>query len=464
MTTVRRRLLLISYHFLPSSEVAGKPTARLVRHLPKFGWEPVVLTIPADYSYAPLDSVGYSDVLATTRIERVAPGPHLIDGAIAARRLFGQLARLGRNGRRHTSAIVPPTPNPATAAPRTSLLSRLTKFLTNYCTYPDRQAGWVFPALQRARSLLTAESFDAVMTVAPPHSAALIGLQLRRRCPRLPWVAQFHDPLVGNPFISSDRLRRRVNAYLEQAVVRSADAVLLATDQAADTYTQRYLTLPAGRFGVLYNGYDPLDFPSASLTHRTSRRPLTFVYTGALYGARDPFPFLKGVAALLARKAIRTDEIRIEFVGDCEFAGGRNLREAVREMGLDQVVTLAPPVSYPEALERLQGADVLLLFAQGQSEQIPAKLYEYLHIGRFILAFTDGSSAGVIRDTGTGRVVGPEDQPDEAIEAVVRAHRNGELVRTNRDPDRLAKYRAEPLAAQLADHLTRLTSARKWVQ
>src|SRR6478735_4380507 len=91
-----RRLLLVSYHFPPSSEVAGKPTARLVRHLPKFGWEPVVLTIPPESIYGPTDSVGYADVLASARVERVPAGPHLTDAVIRARSVFRRL--FGRRG------------------------------------------------------------------------------------------------------------------------------------------------------------------------------------------------------------------------------------------------------------------------------------------------------------------------------------------------------------------------------
>jgi len=130
----------------------------------------------------------------------------------------------------------------------------------------------------------------------------------------------------------------------------------------------------------------------------------------------------------------------------------------VTDLGLADVVTVSPPVSYSESLRRLSGADVLLLFAQHQPEQIPAKVYEYLHLGRFVLAFTDGATGRLMRETGAGLVVGPDDDVEAALADVLARHRGSEIARPAGSDDRLRRYQARNLAGELVALLDSLVA------
>src|SRR5262245_60300966 len=45
-----KRLLLVSYHFPPDAEVGAVRAQKLVKYLPRYGWEPLVLTVdPRQY-------------------------------------------------------------------------------------------------------------------------------------------------------------------------------------------------------------------------------------------------------------------------------------------------------------------------------------------------------------------------------------------------------------------------------
>ena len=130
----------------------------------------------------------------------------------------------------------------------------------------------------------------------------------------------------------------------------------------------------------------------------------------------------------------------------------------VTELGLDQVVRIFSSVPYPEALCKIAAADVLLLFAQSQPEQIPAKLYEYLHANRYILAFTSGASARVIHETGAGRVVTSATDVAAAITEIVSLHRSGGLAQHAVPDDKLRAYQAKHLAAVFAAQLGAICS------
>jgi glycosyltransferase involved in cell wall biosynthesis len=270
-----------------------------------------------------------------------------------------------------------------------------------------------------------------------------------------------HDPWSGNPYQpAGDRLLARCTAHLERRVVRRADAICLATDEAAATLADRYPGVPRDRFRALYNGYDPADFPPVSDRPITAARPIRFVYTGSLYAGRDPFPFLRALSRIIADGRANPADIRVEFIGDCAMANGTPVGQVVADLGLSDVVTISPPIPYSQALLRLSEADVLLLFAQCQPDQIPAKVYEYLHLGRFVLAFTDGATGRLMRETGAGRVVGPDDDVEAALADVLARYRAGDLAQPAGSGDLLRRYQAHDLAGELATLLDRLVARR----
>ena len=134
----------------------------------------------------------------------------------------------------------------------------------------------------------------------------------------------------------------------------------------------------------------------------------------------------------------------------------------VQELGLEGVVELIPPVPYAEALGRLAQSDILLLLAEGQPFQIPAKLFEYLHIRRPILAFCTGATARVVRETQAGQVV-TSDRPDlidAAILTYAAEHASGPMT-CNASTDQINRYRADVLADSLARELESALAERQ---
>ena len=79
------------------------------------------------------------------------------------------------------------------------------------------------------------------------------------------------------------------------------------------------------------------------------------------------------------------------------------LRIMLDDAGIADMVELAPPIPYADALAEMVAVDgLLVLQASCCNNQIPAKAYEYLRAGRPLLALTDpaGDTADVIRRAG----------------------------------------------------------------
>jgi hypothetical protein len=85
----------------------------------------------------------------------------------------------------------------------------------------------------------------------------------------------------------------------------------------------------------------------------------------------------------------------------------------VHDLGLEKTVEVMERVGYQAALERLRRAAVLLLLQASEDTKslIPAKAFEYLRIGRPILAITyDGATSDLVRGMEQCYVAGPGDQ------------------------------------------------------
>jgi glycosyltransferase involved in cell wall biosynthesis len=175
--------------------------------------------------------------------------------------------------------------------------------------------------------------------------------------------------------------------------------------------------MPAGhdeRLIVVRNGIDtqplPWEPPSA---------PPTIVYVGNLYSGRDPRPFFNALGRLRSRGAL-SESLRIEFIGQCEFYEGAAVDDMAREAGVLDLLARVGTLSHEECLRRLRSAHALLLLAQGQPDQVPNKLYEYLGAGRPIIAFIDeGGETAALLTRANSRFQVLADDPVSA-EAAIR--------------------------------------------
>ena len=85
----------------------------------------------------------------------------------------------------------------------------------------------------------------------------------------------------------------------------------------------------------------------------------------------------------------------------------------VTRLGLEGIVRVDGHVSHQEALSRMAKAAVLLLLQASEDTRtlIPAKAFEYLRIGRPILALTpDGATADLLKEMDGCFVINPLDR------------------------------------------------------
>ncbi|HEV7460519.1 MAG TPA: glycosyltransferase [Solirubrobacteraceae bacterium] len=350
----------------------------------------------------------------------------------AARRVAGLAKYLDRLGHRVTvltslSSGRGPVPGARVVRTRDAMVSRLNwrraSFETlaggggdgGYETSPSRLAsvlvpdlalaGWLPFALPRALGL--AGAADAVITSSPPHSGHLAGLALRAR--GLPWVADFRD---GWTF-ESDRpgwplaAQRALDAGLERAVARGADAVVAVTEPIAADLRARF-----GReVATITNGFDPEEHvvPAAIDGTVPAADRHTLLHAGRMaYAGRSPRPLL---AALEGAPDL---EGRLEVL----FAGPLSLEER-------DLIERAPAARAVGSLGRAQtlaleaASDSLLVLTSGRRRgEATQKVFEYLAAGKPIAVLgEDTEAARIVEGAGAG-IVAPADDPAAIADAL----------------------------------------------
>jgi len=207
---------------------------------------------------------------------------------------------------------------------------------------------------------------------------------------RVRWIADFRDPFsFGSEFFVWPRITQWTLKLLESIAHRHAAAVIANTERTADVWRSRY-PWARRRIHVVWNGFDPegglQSLPLAASTERT------IVHAGELYEGRNPNPIVEAFARLRALGRPETSNVRILLVGPVGNLVGIDwdLYHAATGEGW---LELREPVPAQEA-QRLVAQSGFLLLVQPQSRvQVPAKLFNYIFIGRPILALVPPGSS-----------------------------------------------------------------------
>jgi len=365
-----KRLLMIAFHFPPLAGSSGiQRTISFARHLPQFGWEPLILTAHPQ-AYERLSDDQLMDVPSSAAVERA----FALDSA-------RHLAIRGRY--------------PAFAA------------------RPDRWITWWLGAVPRGLRMIRKYRPHAVWSTYPIATAHVIGHTLHRLS-GLPWIADFRDPMAQEGYPADPKTWRSFKR-IEEDALRSASVCVFVAPGAARAYRERYPDVPGTRFAVVENGYEEDSFPRLESPDRSPLLPGTFtlVHSGIVYPSeRDPTKLFQALRQMLDRGRLKPGELRLRLRAP---AHEDLLAKLIDRFRVAEVVELCPPIPYRRALQEMMRADgLLVLQASNCNQQVPAKLYEYLRCQRPVIALTDpaGDTASLLRKAGLHSIA-PLDSAEE---------------------------------------------------
>ena len=392
----RPHVLVVAYAFPPAAPIGTMRPLRVVRALDREGWSSTVLMASPE-SYRPdmpMDSALLSRVPAGVEVSH-APVWRPIDAFAGLLVPPGQVPVAKSTAPAETQSVgAPPGP-----------IGKLRRFLKDLTSIPDVEVGWVVPAVAKGLLAIRRARPRVIYSTAPPWTGQLVALLLAR-VSRLPWVADFRDPWARAPWRESmSPMARKAAAMFERAVIARADAVIFATNTNRDDYAACYGAQAATRFFVVPNGCDPDEF--VDITSAKPEEDFVIVHAGSLYGARTPEPLLSALASAIDKGHVRKDQVRLRLIGATPDA---RLQAVAESLGLERTLEFVPRMPRRAVLQEMASASALLALQPATTVSIPGKLYEYVALGKPILAICEeGETADLVRRSGLGVAVTTSD-------------------------------------------------------
>ena len=425
---MNKRVLFIAYHY-PDTNMGGVRMRRLVRLLPRYGWEPVVLT----HSREP-DSADRA--MEGVRVEEA--------GTANLARLCQPFAH--RNGWAKKQADQ--------SSPVSIPIGWPNK-IKRWLVVPDRQLPWLRPALKRGRELLQKERFSAIFASLDPRTSLLVAARLSRET-GVPCVLEYRDLWTGNPYSHVGQptvLHRWIHECLERKALRQATHVSAVCRGIADRLTATHSKDLKAPVELNYNFFDPAEYP-ADRPSTGKDAPFIISYTGNLYGQREPRAFLEGVRAFLDQSGVTPDLFRFRWAGGV--SGIDDLEEVMQRTGVRPYMEFLGQIPHREALRLLTESSVsLLIQAPHDAIHLPGKLFEAIGAQIPLLALSKPCEVTEIINRCRAGIV-CDHEPEAVARAISEFHRlHTSGISWKFDAARSEEFSAEKAVSRLAALLDR---------
>lgn len=434
-----KKVLVIAYHFPPGGGPGVQRVLKHVTYLREAGWQPIVLTVE-NGDFPARDESLMAKIPSDVSVVRV---PILEPYDIYRRFMGGKGAAIDVNVNKSD-------------AQRTGWKERIAEFIRATFFIPDARVGWLLTAVKKGEAVIREHGIEAIYSSSPPYTCALIARALKRRT-GLPWVAGFRDPWTQ--FLTTpDRwfLPAAIDRSLERSVFEEATAIECAWTGIADDAIRKYPHLPPSKFHHVPNGYDASDFPPVTYVRNEK---FTITYTGSMYGRRTPLAVLKALDLLHQRGQIRPEQVHLRFVGRFGDEVHAMLDGSIFAPSIERIAY----VPHGESVGHLMRSEASLLIVDDTKESaeiVPGKVYEYLGVGRPVIAVAPRGSAiaRLLNETQAG-LSAPQDDT-EAIASIIETFfmrwQGGEEILQSRH-DVIQTYERRAAAHQLAHILHSVT-------
>ncbi|NFG23356.1 glycosyltransferase family 4 protein [Clostridium botulinum] len=250
--------------------------------------------------------------------------------------------------------------------------------IKNAFVIPDMYYGWAKKAAKYGIQLMQQEKFDVIFSMHEPPSSHLCAYYIKRKFKNVPWITYWSDPwLKDSTRQNSFVLKRLVEKNMEKNVVQIADKFIFVTEENRKDYLSQYKAVSSkGEFTYILNrGFDKELYNKLSLESTPkliNKNKINMVYTGEIFTKlRNINPFIKALEEIKDENKDEYELLNILFFGNIDDI------EVKRKLSNLEIAKVSSRIPFDEALKYMLNSEILLLFGNKNSKQIPAKIYDY---------------------------------------------------------------------------------------
>jgi glycosyltransferase involved in cell wall biosynthesis len=367
-----KKVLIITYYWPPSGGPGVQRVLKFCKYLPKYGWQPVILTVK-DGEYPARDE--------TLLSEAIDMETHLSD-AFSFYSIFNWI----------TGSNSIPT-HQLSKSKDDTLFTKFARWIRYNLVIPDGRIGWYSGAVKKGKELLDSQKFDLIFSSGPPHSVHLIGRKLAK-VSHVKWVADFRDPWTDRfYYLENPRnsLTTWIDGLLEKKVLNDCNGLITVSTGFESLLNDR---LPIkSKSTVIYNGFDQDDF-SRKPKERNSRDQIVISHTGSLSMSQNPLGLFESVKDYNDSSSV--SKITIQLVGSVH----PNILDTIQRLKIQQYVSILAYQPHQKAIQILVDSDFIFLVVPNQDKNkgiIPGKIFEYFKCqSEIILIGNEKSEAALL--------------------------------------------------------------------
>ncbi|SFC54151.1 glycosyl transferase group 1 [Clostridium uliginosum] len=255
---------------------------------------------------------------------------------------------------------------------------KILRKVKNSIVIPDMYYGWAKRASKYGINLMQSEKFDVIFSMHEPPSSHLCAYYIKKKFKNIPWITYWSDPwLKDSTRQKSFILKKIIEKRMEQNVVNLADKFIFVTEENKNDYIKGYnFSKKKSKYTYILNrGFDKGLYQRLSLEEvpkLIKNDKLNMVYTGEIFSKlRDINPFIKALEEIKNENIDSYNMLNILFFGNIDDVEGKKRLEQL------EVSSVSSRIPFDEALKYMLNSEVLLLFGNKNSKQIPAKIYDY---------------------------------------------------------------------------------------
>jgi hypothetical protein len=372
------KVLFITYYWPPSGKASLHWPLKIIKYLPKYGWQPFVLTVEED-KFSQEDDTFLEDISPELKVFKTKSyEPFNIYKKFTGKNKDDQLVASETISKSNRSL-----------SHRISIWLRMNLFI------PDARVGWYFPAVKAARKLIKDENIEAIVSIGPPHSTHLIGKKISKKL-NVSHVPVFIDPWVDIIYYKNfkrSKITLSIDNHLEKSVVQNAKAIVFVTETMKEDYEKKYNFIGV-KSNALYWGYNEEDFERI-VVKKEQQDEKVLVHAGNIFSFQNPQNFWKQIK----NENESGNKIRIKFIGTVD----PEIKKSITEEGLNEFTEYHGFLPYDEMLKNISEADFLLVCAS-EPRHVPGKLFEYLRTGNPIIGFGNNNKEvkKILEDSNSG--------------------------------------------------------------
>ena len=323
----------------------------------------------------PKDSIYYDEALLNMMDKNIKL--HVIDGGIAFKRLMPKKSQV-KNEKTNTKN-------------NNGLLRKCLRKAKNSLVIPDMYYGWSKKAGAYGKILMEKEKFDVIFSMHEPPSSHLCAYEIKSQFKDVPWITYWSDPWLKDSTRQKSLIFKKIiEKNMEKKIINMADSFIFVTEANKNEYLKDYKQLADGskKTFILNRGFDfklyyRLSFEEAPKL--IDKNKINLIYTGEIFSKlRDIRPFVTALEEIKKEDSTTYEMLNVLFFGNIDDIEGR---KRLKNLECSKVSGRIP---FDEALKYMLNGDVLLLFGNKNSKQIPAKIYDYFGAkGRIFVIYGD---------------------------------------------------------------------------